>query len=310
MVSYSEIGDVLHVVNLLNIIVYGIAIYQYGSYGSGIFDESWLQRGFCTPHDENNIPYHTTHDYSGHAMAVISIVGIALQQWLSRQSRSRSRRSDDGVDVDVVVDLTKANTLAFWAMIGALGHAWGHYFIAFGIRENFYPPGDMRFIDDLMENSSSVLSAIGKAVPGYPCFWIPLVGTYMHNTAKNSVALIALFCWLGSMFMQVRFGFSYTQAVLFAGLSIDQLLMLPQTEKECFEYALWPLLTTVPNGILAWIESTSCTTDSFFLMKKYGHVIYDMYMAMSYIVFYIICYVRANYYYRFDTMVKEKSKQQ
>lgn len=272
MTSYSVIGNGLHVLNLLNIALYGSILYNFGSVGSGVFDDNWLQRGFCNPHE--GIPYRTTHDYSGHAMALISIVGLAMQQWLSRKSTA---------------DLTKADNLAFWALVGGLGHAFGHYHIAFAFRENFFPPADVTFMDDLLQGT--LIEAIYKALPGYPLFWMPLVGTYMHNTARGRVAIVALFCWLGSIMMQVRFGFSYTQAVLFAGLSIDQ-MMLPEPEKG-FEYALWPLMTTVPNGILAWVESTACTSSP--LMKQYGHLIYDIYMASSYVFFYLVCWCRANY---------------
>lgn len=280
MMTYSSIGNGLHILSLLNIALYGSMIYQFGSYGSGFFDESWLKHGFCIQHGDN----HTTHDYSGHALSFISLLGLALQQCMAKQCSTTG------------IDITKADKLAFWAMVGALGHAWGHYFISFGIRKNFYPPGEMTFFGDLME--STVLEGIGKAVPGYPLFWIPLVGAYMHNTSKSRVAIVAVLCWLGSILMQVRFAFSYTQAVLFTGLSIDQ-LMLPEKEKG-FEYALWPLMTTLPSGVLAWVEGTACTTSP--LMQRHGHIIYDVIMSGSYIIFYLTCWFRANYAVKSKTL--------
>lgn len=293
MISYSLAGDSMHVLSLLNIGVYGTLLYTYGrDPDAKLFDEHWLQAGFCLQHDD--VAYRTTHDLSGYIMVVIAVFGLALQHFLSRQSAAAAATVSSNQHC---TDLFKADNLTFWALIGALGHAFGHFLIANAIRMDFYPPARTTFLDDLLK-SSSVLEAVGKACPGYPFFWMPLVSTYMMNTAKGRVALIAFACWIGSMFMQVRFGFSYTQSVLFAGLSVDQ-LMLPKGDKG-FEYALWPLITTLPNGIFAWVESLKCSSSP--LMQQHGHLVYDVYMATSYIVFYLICWARANY------NVKVKSK--
>ena len=277
MISYILAGNLGHGLNLLNIGLYGSLLYTYGSDPTAkVFDERWLQAGFCLQHQD--VDYRTTHDLSGYAMVALGLFGIALQQFLSRRSTNKS-------------DLVKADTLTFWALVGALGHAFGHFLIAHAIRRGFYPPAQSTFLEDLLQ--SSFLEAVGKACPGYPFFWVPLVSTYMMNTAKGRVALVAFVCWIGSLFMQVRYGFSYTQSVLFAGLSIDQLL-LSKDDKSCFEYALWPLITTLPNGMFAWVESLTCSSST--LMQQHGHLVYDIYMASSYVVFYLICWVRANYY--------------
>jgi hypothetical protein len=108
----------------------------------------------------------------------------------------------------------------------------------------------------------------------------------MMNTAKDCVTLLALIIQFGSLMTPVKFGFSYTQAVLFGGMSIDQLLL--DKQEKGFEYVLWPLLTVIPNVVFAWVKSTTCT--SGFLMKEHGHIVYDIYIVSSYIVFYLICY--------------------
>ena len=261
-ISYRSAGNGMHVLNLLNIALYGGSLLAY-TYSSNeptetVFDQHWLQAGFCLQHE--NVDYRTTHDLSGYAMALIGLFGIALQQSLSRRSATNKNNNK--------IDMTKANNMTFWALVGALGHASGHFLISHAIRHNFYPAAETTFLDDLLQ-SGSILEVIGKACPGYPLFWMPLVSTYMMNTAKGRVALVALVCWLGSLCMQVRFGFSYTQSVLFAGLSIDQLL-LSKDDKDCFEYAMWPLITTLPNGVFAWIESLACS--SSLLMQQHGHL--------------------------------------
>lgn len=271
MISYSLVGDAAHAINLINIAVYGTLLYHYGSADAGMFDEEWLTEGFCLPYKSG--PFRTTHDISGYVMVAIALLGIAAQRYWSKNTYNK---------------MAQADRLVFWAMIGALGHACGHFIIANAKRHEFYPPADERFIDDLRK--SSVWEAIGKAGPGYPLFWMPLVKTYMMNTAKDRVAIVALILQSVGLWVPVKFGFAYTQAVLFAGQSIDQ-LMLPSKEKG-FEYMVWPILTILPNGIFAWIECLTCT--SSVLMRKHGHVVYDLYMASSYLAFYLVCSVRTN----------------
>jgi len=295
----------MHVLSLWNISLYGSLLYKYGR-KSELFDRQWLEAGFCLQRDNNKTInkngdyYRTTHDVCGYVIILISVLGLALQQFLSRRSKGNSSSSggSSSSSSSCSIHTSKADALTFWALVGLLGHAFGHFLIANGIRYDFYPPPTETFMDDLLQ--SSVLEAIGKAVPGYFLFWMPLVSTYMMNTAKGRVAGVAFCCWIGSLFVQTRFGFSYAQSVLFAGLSIDQLL-LPKSEKG-FEYALWPLITTLPNGAIAWIESLSCSSSP--LMKQHGHLVYDVYMAISYIVFYLICWVRTNYFVRASTKTK------
>jgi hypothetical protein len=279
ILSYRAIGDALHVVNLLNISLYGSLLYLYGDRPGVIFDEEWLKEGFCLPHE--NVPFRTTHDLSGYVMVVMALIGLAVQQYLSQQRTTNTNLTNNKVD-----------RLVFWAFMGALGHAAGHFIIANAKRRNFYPSNENEsFLHDLVKGT--LLEAVAKVGPGYFLFWIPLVKTYMMNAAQGRVlvALVALFFNVGAVLVPVKFGFSYTQAVLFGGMSMDQLLSLPRKEKG-FEYALWPIITTIPNGIFSWIESVGCTRS--ILMQRHGHIVYDLYMASSYLIFYVICRLRNN----------------
>jgi len=278
------------------------------------FDEEWLESGFCMPHDhrhhhnydgdrDNNSHYQTTtttttttHDLSGHLMISVSLLGLFIIHKLRPSPSSKPSESSSTKTTTTTTNnnngrrLRTAHRLAFWALIGAIGHGFGHYLISHARLHGYYPPATDTFIGDLRRTESWSM-VVCKALPGLPLFWVPLTKTYMMNTtSKTSVGLIACIFWAGSLFGQVRFGFSYAQAVLFGGSSIDQLL-LPRNEKDLFEFALWPLLTTVPNGLLAWYESTRCTSPSSPLMQQHGHLIYDGYMVSSYIGFYLICWL-------------------
>jgi hypothetical protein len=242
---------------------------MFGGSMAGLFDSKWLQEGFCLHDTETQ--FWTTHDVSCYVMLAMSLLGLAV--WYAGHD-------EPGMD--------RANQLTFWAIIGAIGHALTHELIANGKRMGYYPDdGESTFVDDLKGDPWWLILA--KVGPGFPLFWIPLVKTYMMNTTKNRVVVTAFFFQIGALFTPVKFGFSYAQMVLFAGLSFDQLL-LPNNEKG-FEYALWPILTVVPSGIFTWIEAIGCTTSP--LMKDHGHVIYDVYMTTSYIFFYVLCWMRS-----------------
>jgi hypothetical protein len=204
-------------------------------------------------------------------MLLISLLGLGVRRYLPAKSDPQKT----------------ADHLVFHAILGAMGHAAGHALIANAIRLQVYPPGHMTPFDAVRDDP--IWIALAKLGPGYPLFWMPLVQTYMSNTAKGRVALVAFLCMLGSLFLPTRLGFAYTQSVLFAGLSIDQLL-LPASEKG-FVYTLWPIMTVIPSAVFSWIEATGCTT--YPIMVKFGgHVVYDAFMASSYVLFYLICWLR------------------
>lgn len=273
--STKTIGNVFHVLNLTNIIIYGTSVYWSHVHSSlslsdldhGPFDAEWFQHGFCLPDKETR--FWTTHDVSCYIMLLISFMGLGLIHCLHKDQ-----------------NMEQANKLAFWAIIGGIGHGLGHALIANSIRIGIYPHGDVRPLDDFQGAPLWLIAA--KIGPGMLLFWAPLVKTYMMNTAKGNVFLVVLLIQFFGLFVPMKFGFPYTQSVLFAGLSIDQLFR-PASEKG-FEYALWPLMTVIPSGIFGWIEATGCTTNS--LMLNYGgHLPYDVFMASSYPLFYLVCWL-------------------
>lgn len=267
--SYGGLGNAFHFINLTNIAVYGSCLYMFSGSNDGLFDSKWLEEGFCL-HDTETL-FWTTHDVSCYVMLAMSMLGLAV--WYAGHNEPGMER---------------ANQLAFWAIIGAIGHGLTHELIANAKRMGFYPDdGDSTFLDDVKGDPWWLI--LVKVGPGFPLFWIPLVKTYMMNTTRNRVGVAAFIFQIGALVTPIKFGFSYAQTVLFAGLSFDQ-LFLPDNEKG-FEYALWPILTVIPSGIFTWIESTGCTTSP--LMKDHGHVIYDVYMTTSYILFYVLCWMRS-----------------
>jgi len=270
-----NLGNAFHALNLVLIAGYGWLLYQESHKGeTSVLDPKWLETGFCEP--ARDIPYWTTHDLSGYTLLVISLLGMAIVRSMRNSSKEDENRG-----------MKAADNLVFYAILGALGHAAGHLLISNATRLGFYPAGHMTPLDDIRNDPLWIILA--KIGPSYPLFWMPLVRTYMHNTAaKGRVPLVAAACMLGSLFLPMKFGFAYTQSVLFAGLSVDQLWA--QNEKG-FEYALWPVMTVIPSAIFSWVEATGCTTHP--LMTNFGgHVMYDAFMATSFVLFYLVCWLR------------------
>ncbi len=142
-----------------------------------------------------------------------------------------------------------------------------------------------------------------KHVPGYFLFWIPLIKTYMGNVSKASVMGFAFLVMVGAMQLPLKFGFSYSLVVLFAGQALDQLLCLRKEAKENLEFMVWPLVTLLPNFYISVMESMWCGAsgvgrgDSFWLgglFERHGHLIFDGYMAISYSVYYLLCWFGNN----------------
>lgn len=177
-----------------------------------------------------------------------------------------------------------------WAFFGAIGHGFGHIILAITKRNGLLPSGEVSAMDEFLSPDSSFVT-FAKHVPGYFIFQIPLVKSYMYNVSNHHVASFAFLMMIGAMQLPLKFGFSYTLIVLFAGQSLDQ-LFLPKTEKG-FEYMLWPMLTLLPNFCISVMESTLCTESLAF--KTHGHLIFDGYMALSYIIYYLVCWFWNNY---------------
>ena len=183
-----------------------------------------------------------------------------------------------------------------WALVGALGHAAGHIILAVTKRHGLLPSGEVSAMDEFLSEDRDWVT-FAKHVPGYFLFWIPLVKTYMYNVSHNHVACFAFLVMLGAMQLPLKFGFSYTLIVLFAGQSLDQ-LFLPEQRKG-FEYMLWPMLTLLPNFVISTMESRWCSTNGS-VFGKHGHLVFDGYMVLSYSMYYFVCWVWNNINVKFE----------
>ena len=294
MPSWKFIGNLAHCVNIVLVFCYGLSVLVYGKQlqDSGrILDERWLEEGFCKP---ENTGVEQMHLDSGLTLALISFPFIV---YLYRTSRRDSlKHYDDG---DEYSEMFAVKKFINSAMVGVIGHALGHFIILESIRVGIYPQADLTGIDDMKNDSIGLI--LRKLLPGYVFFWVPLISSYMQNASWVLVLLFAQVALLGSLHVPLKFGFAFAQCFFFFGLSLDQLFCV-SADKKTFAFALYPLITVLPSITFSLAEATSCS--SLPLMKAYGHVVYDAYMGVSYIMYYGIC---QKYYNKFkNEKVKEE----
>ena len=272
--SWKTIGNAAHFLNVGLVITYGFFVFASGKEGVNDLrrlDERWLEEGFCTPESDTNMKMHFDN---GITLGLISCALAAY--WFHRSKKTSLIKDSFEVEVDSYIKP---------ALCGLMGHAIGHLLIYGAKYGQFYPDDpELRGIDDL--RGDSIGEIVKKIVPGYFIFWIPVVKSYMQHSRMPFICMCALFALVTSLHLPIKFGFSFAQCFFFMSLSFDQMLNVP-SDKKGFTYAIYPLMTVIPSISLAWAEASSCSSSKS--MKAYGHLIYDVFMGLSYVSFYVLC---------------------
>jgi hypothetical protein len=182
--------------------------------------------------------------------------------------------------------MKSANDLVKWNVLGIIGHGLGHGGIARYIRYHTLSGGVLELPPVLqLSDFFTSVQVIQQNIPSL-LFWIPLIKATMPNNSSHvSVLLISWLSIIGGRVTPSRFGFTYTQTILFICFSWNQLLQC-RSDKN-FAYALYAAMVSFPLGLLAWLESTVCSN---FIIHYGGHLIYDAYIPLSSILFYLCCY--------------------
>lgn len=288
------LGDAAHVVNLLLIAVYAFVtiIHQSNDRSSSrhlhnerdvshfSVDARWLEDGFCASQYRSIVE---THHETAVAMMMLTFGYIILSALLPTFFTFLKPFSP-------WMYSSSANQRMRYAILAAFAHAISHFFLAFAIQDENYPEPNVRIIDDLVgHNVSYILKAVS---PGYFIFWVILPKVYMMNTAWPKVAIYGFVGMIGAFFLPINYGPAYYQIFVYTSSCIDQLLFVPKSSKD-FEYALWPILTTIPAICLGFLESFTCSSNA--LMIRYGHAFYDSITVVSYILFHLISAGRQSY---------------
>ena len=261
------VGNTAHAINIALVLCYGIAVLGYGEQCqvSGILDSRWYEEGFCKPESTSADQMHLD---SGVALSIFACPLLFFIYF----KMLRTHKDSFGEDSKIMYHDYIRNAFG-----GVVSHAFGHFIIMESIRLDVWPDGDVKVMDYM------------KMFPPTLFLWIPLIKSYMQHASWTTVLIFTLMAVFGSLHLQLRFGFAYTQCFLFLSLSVDQLLCVPTAKKDSFAFAAYPLITVIPSILFSWKEASTCSSSP--LMRKYGHVVYDSWMGFSYALYIGACYV-------------------
>lgn len=281
---YSYAGDAGQVLAIASALAFA---FMAGNYmpdpTSTFFDTQWKQEGFCVTN--RDIPYWNSHDmclYVDTIMAVLA--GLLFLAW----------RNDPGMD--------QANVIFKANIPGVLLHGVGHAALGKAIRDGTMNLEDGRklVIESAMAQNESTLR-LGLSFLPLVSFWYALSKASMPNVSNKFTFAAALLVTYCQLWIPNDFGFTYTQTILILEFSINQLFR-PKEEKD-LAYFLYPVMVGVPLTMIGWMESTMCSTmvrDWF-----YGHLVYDAYIPLSMMAWYMVVHSHATSNNTKSSKVKE-----
>lgn len=264
----ARVGDATYALSLLNTTAFIASVLLFAKPNASIslFDEEWLKDGFCVTNP--NVPYWNSHDLCLYADTVLALILAGLYYALHKYP-----------------GMKYANALVFWGIPGIIGHGLGHGGIGKAMREDSIPMEPEDMLAKIMEGNAMEIAKL-FLLPTL-IFWVPLMKAAMSNVSLPKVVPLCIAASFVNLLFPRQFGFTYVQTVLMIAHSLNQLAR-PAVEKQ-FEYALYACLVSVPVVLVGWMESTQCDN---FVMDLGGHLLYDAYIPVSMIVFYIACFLR------------------
>lgn len=267
---YAQIGNVAYALNAANTLLFcGMVIFFKNS--TSIFDATWAKDGFCV--SNATIPYWTSHDLCLYA----DIVGAAIcgLSYLLLHKK-------EGME--------KANGFVYHNLLGILFHGFAHGMVGAAMRGEKYSQevsSDQPYLFSLLENESWMIviqKVLLSDTVGFWLFWIFLLKAAMKDTGFVGIIPLSFLSYIGSLGVRPSFGFTYTQTVLLIAFAVNQ-LNLPKHDKG-FEYVVYGLFS-LPVGLIGWAESTICSST---IIHYGGHLLYDAYIPLSMLSFYLTCY--------------------
>jgi hypothetical protein len=295
-------GDIGHVATLISTVVFAASVVTWvdqviekeddavvvGETGSisnnssstfPLFDTQWQRQGFCITHPE-------TPEWSSHAVClyvdVLFAIVLALIYW---PHRNRSV-------------LRHANLLVSTNVLGTIGHGLAHGGLAYHM---YVQQQQLQQQQTGIANNEDVAAAVPTDETAtllnwfvFPIlFWLPLMKAAMSNAPNYVVTILALLANGLVATVPDHLGFTVVQTILLVAFSLNQLLR-PTDEKQDLHYVLYSWMVSFPLTLVGWMESTMCSL--FVRSVLYGHVVYDAYIPVSALAFYLMCIRNANYH--------------
>ena len=290
--NYAKWGDAAYLLCLVNTIAFCGTVLMFKnnknsdkSIGNTLFDPVWQSDGFCVSNPTT--PFWTSHDFCLYADVLLAAVCGIVYYFLHKQPGMES-----------------ANDLVFFNLFGIVAHGMGHGGIAAALRDDEIRAQaeldqDLSYLATVLANDTTTTTTTTTTISaqdilkevflseriGFMVFYIFLLKAAMRHTSWAGVMCVSILAYLGNLAVTPSFAFTYVQTVLLVAFCWNQ-LNRPVQEKGFahFWYALW---VSLPLGMIGWLESTMCSS---FVIHLGGHLVYDAYIPISMLGFYLTCY--------------------
>mmetsp|Transcript_24495 Transcript_24495/g.37266 ORF Transcript_24495/g.37266 Transcript_24495/m.37266 type:complete len:274 (-) Transcript_24495:345-1166(-) len=259
MTNWNKIGDVAHYACIANSAIFAFSVVMLNE-SSSLFDDEWRIDGFCV--FNKDVPFMNSHDLCLYFDTISAIAAGALYYSLKDIS-----------------GMEPANELVKFNIFGIFAHGVGHGAISQKIRNGVA----MSSSADVTETfaNKSLLELVQHHGLLY-FFWVFLLKSTMPKCSFGKVVPLAIVVAGIMALVPPQLAFTYVQTILLVAFSLDQ-LSRPDEEKDK-TYALYALVGGCPVIAIAWLESTQCTN---FIMNMGGHFVYDAYIPIAIISFYL-----------------------
>ena len=263
--TYRWRGNVIQAATALNTVLFCTCSIFFKD-NTSIFDATWAKDGFCV--SNASIPYWTSHDLCLYAdFSLAAVCGVLYFMLHTNEGMKQS------------------NEYVFFNIFGIAAHGLAHGAFAVGLRDeesSAFLEKDIPYYSAMGDKSP--MEVLQDQVP-VMLFWLGLLKATMPQTSVIGILPLSLLSILGSIFIKQSLQFTYVQTVLLIVFSINQLCR-PKEDKG-FAYYMYGLLVSLPLGIVGWMESTMCSSS---IIHVGGHLVYDAYIPLSQIAFYLTCY--------------------
>jgi hypothetical protein len=255
------IGDLFHLMTLSSTILFGVVSANYMRRDEdNFFDEAWKENGFCVTNLD--VPYSNSHDMCFY----VDVVSSAFLLWVYN-----SLKETPGLEL--------TNQMMIAAIPGIAVHGISHGAIAAFLRSN--QDNDVLQLLPAHDLMTFVLSIV---------FWMTMLKSSLPNYRLSEVVPVAVVIMVVQSYIPGKLQFTYIQSALLICYSVNQLSR--DKEQKCFSYAIYPALVAFPLTMVGWMESTQCT--AFLQDKLYGHLVYDAFIAVTLLLWYLVCYIRVS----------------
>lgn len=304
--SYARIGDAAYVVSLLSTLALGYTVLtnlHRPHHNNHLLDPVWKEHGFCVTHPDT--PYWSSHDVCLYVdvLAVLFLYGVYRVL---------------GQPHDTTTSMKLTNQALLNSLPGIVGHGIAHASIAAVIRnQSAQADGSSWWNGTKTTKTTMSLSSfaaetswdVWRQLDGPQALWQLLVSilfwwgmfySILPQAKRSTMGIMIAAVIYIQLYVPNQLGFTYVQSVIVAVAALKE-LSKPPDEKNHLSYTLAPVVIAIPVTFVSWMESTQCS--AFVRDYLYGHVVYDVSIPLTTLVWYLLCY-----YYDAPTTTKKRRK--